>query len=175
MLFRQGFFHKISSLWILYKIYARQNSKQSPWWTIFAPALKGGKEKRFIWDIIVGFGGFLFCAYWQLKGSQWLMTWGRSGRRGNATTLQPQEPFNCSQDFKCSLYELLIFSSLTQGSWCYANLRACTISSFTKFQECSVKCPFFSLFFFFCFQWDEHSTSAVSLLHRPSSSLLISS
>lgn len=72
------------------------------------------------------------------------MTWGLNTRTSatwgeeNAPTLQ--EHFNCSQDFRCSLYGLLIFYLFARDPWCYANVT----SSFQKFKECFVKCIVFA-------------------------------
>lgn len=85
---------------------------------------------------------------------------------GNAPTLQPQEHFSCSQDFRCSLYGLLIFT------FCSRSLMLCKCERAENKQlskvsrmPCKVHC--------FCFQRAGLSFLAISLLHRPSSSLLI--
>lgn len=125
--------------------------------------------------------GLSFCTYWQLKRSWWLMTWGLNsrtsatwgggglwgwGRRANAPTLLPQEHFSCSQHFKRSLYELLIFTFYSRSLM----LCKCEVPDNKQLSKvsrmfCKVHC--------FCFLRAGLSAFSISLLHSPSSSLLI--
>lgn len=81
------------------------------------PGLK--KIPFFFEDALVGFGGFFLYVLTAERilvindlGPQYQDLRHMEGGGENAPTLQPQEHFSCSQDFRCRLYGLLIFTFL---------------------------------------------------------------
>lgn len=112
------------------------------------PSFKEKKQKSFIEDAIVGFGGFLYVLTAEKilvindLGPQYQDLRHMGGRKcshfaaARALQLLPR--------FQMQLVWVANFYLFARDPWCYANVTRPTTSSFQKFKECFVKCIVFA-------------------------------